>query len=85
MASFENTEANKEYSMGRVALGLDRGFQALGGDSLFSDKPPVDAGDACSAVDKGSGVNGFHRVRGDDKLDSDLHSRRRLYKCICAR
>ena len=42
--------------------GLDRVFQALGGDSLFPDKPLVDTGDACSAVDKGSCFNGFHRV-----------------------
>ena len=42
--------------------GLNRGFQALGGNSLFPDKPPVDAGDACPTVDKGSSFNGFHHV-----------------------
>ena len=54
--------------------GLNWGFQALGGDSLFPDKPPIDTGDACSTVDKGSSFNGFHCVRGDDKLNWDLHS-----------
>ena len=64
--------------------GLDWGFQALGRDTLFPDKPPIDAGDTCPTVDKGFGFNGFHRVRRDDKLYWDLHSRRRLYKYICA-
>ena len=78
-----------DYSLGvdgvvRVS-GLDGFLEAFGGDPLFSDKPPVDAGDACSAVNQGLGLNGFHRVRGDNKLDWDLHSRRRLYKYICAR
>ena len=41
---------------------------------MFPDKPPIDAGDACSAVDKGFGFNGFHRVRGDGRLNWDLHS-----------
>ena len=48
--------------------GLNRGFQALGRDSLFPDKSPVDAGDACSTVNEGFGFNGFHHVRGNDKL-----------------
>ena len=55
--------------------GLDRFLETLGGDSLFSDEPPVDAGDACSAVNQSSGFNGFHRVRGNNELDWDLHSR----------
>ena len=55
--------------------GLDGFLEALSGDPLFSDEPPVDAGDACSAVDQGSGFNGFHRVRWDNELDWDLHSR----------
>ena len=56
-------------------LGLDGFLKTFGGDSLFSDEPPVDAGDACSAVNQSSGFNGFHRVRRDDKLDWDSHSR----------
>ena len=70
------SEPDYSFRVNRVVcvLGLDRGFQALGGDSLFPDKPPVDTGDACSAVDKGTSFNGFHRVRGDDELDWDLHS-----------
>ena len=69
-------EPDSSFGVDRVVhvSGLDRGFQALGRDSLFPDKPPVDARDACSTVDKGSGVNGFHRVRGNDKLNWDLHS-----------
>ena len=54
--------------------GLNRGFQVLGGDSLFPDETPVDAGDACSTVDKGSSFNGFHHVRRNDKLNWNLHS-----------
>ena len=71
------SESDYSFRVNRVVhvLGLDWVFQALGGDSLFSDKPPVDAGDACSTVDKGSCLNGFHRVRGNDELDWDLHSR----------
>ena len=41
---------------------LDRGFQALGREFVFPNEPPVGAGDACSAVYEGSGVNGFHHV-----------------------
>ena len=55
--------------------GLDWVFQALGRDSLFPDKPPINTGNTCPTVDKGSGFNGFHRVRRDDELDWDLHSR----------
>ena len=55
--------------------GLDRFLEVPGGDPLFSDESPVDAGDTCSAVNQSSGFNGFHRVRRDDKLDWDLHSR----------
>ena len=55
--------------------GLDGFLETFGGDSLFSDESPVDAGDTCPTVDKGSGFNGFHRVRRDDELYWDLHSR----------
>ena len=41
---------------------LDRGFQVLGREFVFPNKPPVDAGDACSTVYEGSGVNDFHCV-----------------------
>ena len=54
---------------------LDRDFQALDRKFVFSDKPPVNAGDACPTIYEGSGVNGFHRVRRSDELDWDLHSR----------
>ena len=53
---------------------LHRGFQALGRKFMFPDKLPIDTGDACSAVNEGLGINGFHHVRGDNKLDWDLHS-----------
>ena len=64
---------------------LDQGFQVLGRKFVFPNESPVDAGDACSTVNEGFGFNGFHHVRGNDKLYWDLHSRRRLYKYICAR
>ena len=80
-------ESDYPFGVDRVVCvpGLDRGFQALGRDSLFPDKSPVNAGNACPAINKGSGVNGFHRVRGDNELNWALHSGRRLYKYICTR
>ena len=42
--------------------GLNGFLEALGGDSLFSDEPSVDAGDTCPTVNQGSCFNGFHRV-----------------------
>ena len=30
-----------------------------GYDRVFPDKPPVEAGDACTAVTKGMGINSF--------------------------
>ena len=29
---------------------------------MFPDKPPVKAGDACAAINKGASVNGFQGV-----------------------
>ena len=49
-------------------------LSAFRADSLFPDKPPVNAGDACSTVDKGCCFNGFHRVQGNDELYWNLHS-----------
>ena len=54
--------------------GLDGFLEMFGGDPLFSDEPPVDAGDACPTVDKGSSFNSFHCVRRNDELNGDLHS-----------
>ena len=50
---------------------------------MFVDKFPVDTGDACPTVYEGLGVDGFHRVQRNDKLDWNLHSRRGFYKYIC--
>ena len=85
----EQGSGEPDYSFGidRVIRvpGLDRGFQALGRKFVFPNESPVDAGDACSTVNEGSGVNGFHCVQGDNELNWDLHSGQRLYKYICAR
>ena len=40
---------------------------------MFPDKPPVKAGDACTAVNEGAGVNSFQGVRWFDKLDWNVH------------
>ena len=40
---------------------------------MFLDEPPVEAGDACAAINEGAGVDGFQGVRWFDKLDWDLH------------
>ena len=40
---------------------------------MFSDESPVKTGDACAAVNEGTGVDGFQGVRWFDKLDWDLH------------
>ena len=74
----EQSSGELDYSLGvnRVVRipGLDRGFQALSREFMFLDKSPVNARDTCPTVYKGLGVNGFHRVRGDNKLDWNLHS-----------
>ena len=47
-----------------------------GGDLVLSHKVPVDAGDVCTAVNKGTGVNGFQGVHGGDQLYWDSHRSR---------
>ena len=74
----EQGGGESDYSLGVNGVvhisGLDRGFQTLCREFVFSDKPPVDAKDTCPTVYEGLGVNGFHHVRGSDKLNGDLHS-----------
>ena len=38
---------------------VDRFLQLCGGEGVFPDKSPVKAGDACSTVNKGAGVDSF--------------------------
>ena len=52
---------------------VDRLFQPCGGEGMFPNEPPVEAGDAGAAVNEGAGVNGFQGVQWFDKLDWDLH------------
>ena len=47
----------------------------LSREFVFSDKSPVNIGDTCPTVYEGSGINGFHHVRGSDELNGNLHSR----------
>ena len=37
-------------------------FQPGSGKGMFSDKPPIKAGDACATINKGAGVNSFQGV-----------------------
>ena len=39
--------------------GIDWFFQPGSGEGMFPNKPPIEAGDTCAAVNKGMGVNGF--------------------------
>ena len=49
------------------------GGEFLGGESVFSDELPVDAGDVCARVYQCKGVNNFEGVRGGDQLNRDMH------------
>ena len=42
--------------------GIDWFFQLGGGEEMFFNKPPVEAGNACATVNKSTGVNGFQGV-----------------------
>ena len=68
-------EANYSFAINGV-VGIPRidGFlQPSGGEGVFPDESPVKAGDACAAVNKGMGVDGFQSVRWFDKLNWNLH------------
>ena len=49
--------------------GIDWFFQPGSGEGMFPDKPPIKAGDTCTTVNKGMGVDGFQGVRGFNKLN----------------
>ena len=68
-------EANYSFAVNGVigVSRVDRLFQPCGGEGMFPDEPPVEAGDAGAAVNEGAGVNGFQGVQWFDKLDWDLH------------
>ena len=53
--------------------GVDWFLQPGGGEGIFPDKSPIEAGDACATVNKGTSVNGFQGVQWFNKLDRDLH------------
>ena len=42
--------------------GIDWFVQPGSGEEVFPNKSPIKAGDACAAVNKGVGVNGFQGV-----------------------
>ena len=46
---------------------------------MFPDKPPVKAGNACTAVNEGMGADGFQGVQWFDKLNWNLHRWGGLY------
>ena len=51
----------------------DGGGELFGGESVFSDKLPVDTRDVCTRVYQCGGVNNFEGVRGGDQLYRDTH------------
>ena len=48
---------------------VDQFLQPNGGEGVFSNKPPIEAGDACTTIYEGTGVDGFQGVRWFDELD----------------
>ena len=64
-------------SLVNIANG-DGGGEFLGGESVFSDKLPVNAGDVGTRVNQCRGVDDFEGVRGGDQLNRDVH---RFIRC----
>ena len=59
---------------GSISVSRADGFLEFdGGESMFFNKVVVDAGDICSAINEGVGVNGFQSVRRYDELQRDSH------------
>ena len=55
---------------------------------MFPDKSPIEAGDACTTVNKSAGVDGFQGVQWFNKLNRDLHRWGSFYMnrgTLCAR
>ena len=48
---------------------IDWFLQPGSGEGMLFNKPPVEAGDACTTVYEGTGVDGFQGVRWFDKLN----------------
>ena len=46
---------------------------------MFSNKPPIEAGNARATINKGASVDGFQSVRWFNKLDWDLHGQSSFY------
>ena len=57
-------EADYSFAINGVigVSGIDWFFQLGSGEGMFPDKAPIEAGDACAAVNKGTGVDGFQGV-----------------------
>ena len=59
----EKSGGETDYSLaidGVVSVSrVDWFLQPGGGEGMFSNKPSVEAGDACTTVYKGTGVDGF--------------------------
>ena len=57
-------EADYSFAINGVigVSGVDWFFQSGSGEGISSDKPPIKAGDACAAINKGAGVDGFQGV-----------------------
>ena len=52
---------------------IDWFLQPGSGKGVCPDKSPIEAGDACTTVNKGVGVNGFQGVHWFNKLHRYLH------------
>ena len=52
--------------------GINQFGKLHGGEFVFMDKLPVNAGYVCSTIDKSPGVNGFHGVQWNNQLNRDF-------------
>lgn len=57
-------EENLSIFVGRLVYVVDDdgGFESVSGKLVFSYESPVNAGDFCTAINKGMGVDSFHCV-----------------------
>ena len=65
-----------DYSLaidGVISVSCVDGFlQPCSRKRMFSDKPPIKAGDTCATINECASVNGFQGVRWFDKLNWNL-------------
>ena len=74
-------EADYSFAIdGVIGVSCIDGFlQLCSGERMFSDKPPIKAGDTWAAINECVSVNGFQGVRWFDKLNWNLHRQSSFY------